>query len=515
MKKFHFIICLYLLPFLFNSLEAQEDAPLRIELEVMENDMPFTVLPLGERGVAVVMDQNDLGKSNTSRSIVFYDKYLIKRFTTDIIIENAYSYKGYKQEGDSLYFILTTLPNTYKQNQIGILTLSLSTGEYSLIKYTLNIESKVQILYAQLFANELIFLGRNKNTYTLYNYNIKTDDLQFTTLTDSDKLDWCSGRMDERTRTIYMIFRDAKLQDRELTFMSYNFSLQNSISKKIIAPTDEIRLTDAIVEVMDTNNILLMGSFHYAKEKQQNSTYDRGTQSSGVFTAILKEGEVINWNVKKYTDFKKVDSLLSPQAHKELQDAQKKAKGKTTIIPYLSLLRTRQYLGITYLISEVYRREETTTTDTYYDTYGRLVPYTRTIFDGFSFQDAFVLAIDSNGKPIEDWVYDASLSAKKNALSSFIDFIPDGMGNICFAHNDLGRLMYRSFNEDHRVSPSQSMILEMISPFDKLEATWENHFVHWYEDYALIYGYQQIINNQRKGKGRRNVFYLSRIVVNE
>ncbi|MEG1910393.1 MAG: hypothetical protein RR190_05425, partial [Bacteroidales bacterium] len=329
------------------------------------------------------------------------------------------------------------------------------------------------------------------------------------------KLEWCSGQIDTLSRSIYLVFRDAKLQDRDLTFMSFDFLLQKKFVEKVIVSDENIRLTDALVVLSDSNKVMLLGSFHYAKDKQLTSSYDRGTQSSGLFSVCWKNGSFGTIHCKRYTEFNKLDTLLSPQAHKELQDVQKKAKGKTVIIPYLSLLHLRQYLGLTYLVAEVYRREETTTTDSYYDYYGRMVPYTRTIFDGFSFQDAFVLAFDSNGNEVNNWIYDASQSSKKNTLSAFVDFIPDDMGNICFAHNDLGQLMYRSFSAEHQVSPFQSMYLETGSPFDKTRKTWGGHFVHWYDKYAIAYGYEQILNNQKRGKERRNIFYLTRLVVND
>ena len=35
----------------------------------------------------------------------------------------------------------------------------------------------------------------------------------------------------------------------------------------------------------------------------------------------------------------------------------------------------------------------------------------------------------------------------------------------------------------------------------------------WYPGCILAYGYQQILNSRRKGKGRQSVFYMNKIMV--
>ncbi|MDE7338644.1 MAG: hypothetical protein K2M92_05070, partial [Bacteroidales bacterium] len=58
------------------GVRAQFAPPCRAELPVSEDDTPFSLVPLGQLGVMVVMRQNDLFSPRAERKLYFYDENL-------------------------------------------------------------------------------------------------------------------------------------------------------------------------------------------------------------------------------------------------------------------------------------------------------------------------------------------------------------------------------------------------------------------------------------------------------
>ncbi|MEG1499205.1 MAG: hypothetical protein RR393_07310 [Bacteroidales bacterium] len=510
------IVCFILFLFVYIPVLGQDhNFASRVEIDVLANDMPYTVLPLGKMGVLLVMNQNDLISKDPLRYVLFYDENLSRRWVASLIIDPVYNFISYKKEEDSVRFILTSLPDKYTDENFLEISICLADGMYNKRFYSAPMDGKWEILSMQIYDKYWLFLARSKSEYGWYRYDYSIDSLDYHPLYADKDYQWCSVQFDTNYHRVYTVFRDVALKKKSL-FLCANDTLGASIYKEEIFPVGEdLRLIDAKVQVMGPDKVLLAGSVNMDREKQEKSTYDRGTQTMGIFAAVCQNGKRISFYAKPYLDFPNLDSLISTQALYDLQQAKARAKGRTIIPTYTTQIRVGLLGNEYYLLSEVYERVLTSTTQVSYDYFGRMVPYTQTYFEGFRYHDVFYSVFDSIGQNKRNLIFDIQQNKLYPTLTDYTQCASDTSGDYLYAYNMDGYIYFRTLSKNGLVSEIFNFRLNPMDKWDKVQNTWGNSLLPWYPGCFLSYGYEQILNNHYKGKNKRNVFYMNKLMIDK
>lgn len=504
---------------------------LRIETPVFEDDLPFSVLPLAQLGVAVVTNQNELGQSAPRRSIAFYDENLQLRWQTAVEIAPEYQYLGYRVGEDSLYFALSCLPHYKSQYPLASLTVCLADGTWRLTYRPVQLPPKLEILSMQMREDGWGWLALDKNEYVWFYLPSQnqpaTDSLNAQTETPlrmplglDDRREWCHIATD--TNTVFTLFRDRKLRMPGLTLCRHGWRDVPPAVSEILPPDETIRLVDAKLTVLPDARLWVGGTYHLSREKQTVSPYDRGSETTGLFAALYDQADnttaaprrLTFWK-RAYYDFPDLANRLSREAWYDLQRAQEKSKGRTIIPAFTTQIRTGQTPATAqlYVLGEVYTRALQTTTEMYYDAYGRMVPYTRTYFEGFRFRDGFLARFDSLGHAVSESVFDLDRNRLYDALTDYSQWAADTNGRTLYFYPDDDRLTYRVLEAMSGTSGEPATFsLPPLFQYDKVQKSWGGVLTPWYGRHYLAFGYQQIRNTRLSGS-RRNVFYLQKITV--
>lgn len=496
---------------------SSDYSPLRIEIEVAEDDIPYAILPVDKLGVVVVMSLNELGSRNPRRRISFYDQNLDRRWTSTLSIEPEYQFISYRMDEDSIYFALTCLPNFKSASPLLKVSLCIADGTWQKTYFKVDIPAKTEILSLQMLKDRWGFLAMNKNDYSWYDLPLdfaSLPSLKITPLDLEKSMDWCHLAIDTLSGTVYTLFRDSKLRQSELILCSHTVS-GNFLTKKAISISDnQYRIVDAKIQILSPQVLCIAGTLNLSREKQDVSAYDRGSQTMGMFASLYKDGVLTSFWTRPYYEFSKLDTLLSKDAFLNFQQSKEKAKNRTLIPAFTAQVRIGKTENGFYLLGEVYDRVETTTTEMYYDYYGRMVPYTRTFFEGFRYKDAFWASFDSNGNFRKDLVFDIDRAKLFPTLSDYSQWFSDASTKeILYCYPLDAGISFRLIDSCGNPSALSTCKLQPLFEQDKVQKTWGIGLVPWYEDYFLTYGQQQIWNNRYSGKSRRNVFYLQKIKV--
>jgi hypothetical protein len=291
-------------------------------------------------------------------------------------------------------------------------------------------------------------------------------------------------------------------------------------------------------------DVVIAGTWNFNRSRQDVSYYDKGTSSAGVYAVICRNGVIDSEAMmfKPYSEFLTTkNSLFLTQ---------------TRVVP----LQSSDDNSVNFaVLAENYERKYSTATEMYYDAYGRMVPYTRTIYEGISFANVFCgsfsadctrtdsakslksglrdsvhndlqtdLPYTQNGQNRQYrlkadglYVFDVSGNNIYSAPFAYSAFAHDSFGNILYAFPSEGRVYYRALPADRKIQDTahtvylQDVLGGKLTPLydgDRVQKNWNNRIITWYDGCFLAYGYQQILNHKAP-RSTRNVFYLNKLIM--
>jgi hypothetical protein len=234
---------------------------------------------------------------------------------------------------------------------------------------------------------------------------------------------------------------------------------------------------------------------------------DRVTASAGFFSMSFDGSSTQLLSMQNYADFDNVDTRISHDQSRTLRqrrDRRQQPFSMDILMPF-QLLKINDNLA---LIGESVTREYRTSTQTFHDYYGRVVPFTSTVFDGYSFNDAFIWLLDPSGKARKNYVSDISMTLNNRTLVNKVALSVDrNETTLLFANAT--NIFYKSL--DPYETSHRTLRLQPLHRNDRIVEDVNSRILHWYDSHFLVVGYQTIQNNMLRGANRRVVFYLSKI----
>jgi hypothetical protein len=159
-------------------------------------------------------------------------------------------------------------------------------------------------------------------------------------------------------------------------------------------------------------------------------------------------------------------------------------------------------------MAEAYEPEYHTMTQMVYDYYGRAIPSTYSVFDGYRYTNAFMAAFDSNGTM--KWNNGMEM---RDILTTYLNrkmnFFPD-QSEIVLFYNANAKIAFKTINKDVVVDATSFTPIAPKRLTDQYVSEYLGEIIPWYSDYFLVSGYETVRNNNLE-ENRRNVFYLSKL----
>lgn len=260
---------------------------------------------------------------------------------------------------------------------------------------------------------------------------------------------------------------------------------------------------------------LIIGSYRLnsggssAKNKAAEGT-------AGIFTSLLANGLQKNLNFFNFLELKSIGTLLSA---KDLIDLKKKALKKSknigeysvdfNVVLHDPLVHEGGFIEIAEVYFSQYHQENFTD----FDFYGR--PYTNSysVFDGYRFSGAMILAFDEQGMFLWD-----------NAIEIRDLVSPDLNPKVCasfqgdtmmLAYYSGGKVGSKIICKSETTGKLEFSKTDLRYPDDKLMTETRSGLLPWYDNYFICFGFQDIKNVALESNNRRLVFFLSKLKFEE
>jgi len=513
------ILSILLLVFCFGASEqslAQRKDPIRVELNANLDMESYNLVPCEEHGLLVFFESEDRGSGIDTRiwHFAFYNRNFKQVWLADTALVFGMKFKGFARDDRNTYILFMDADKQKSDHNMQILKLDYAVNEFEVIKllgppksepvhFSIHDGTAVIAFNNSKFEPyfQFVDLGNGESKQVkpeLEGLNI-VQELTFDK--EDDKIFAIVENYLSKKQNAILI-----LQMDETGKIENTLQINPAIEKKVV--------NEARIAYSGGDTLLIMGTYsNYASKVGENED-DTGPETAGYFVTRFEGDKEVYINYYNFLEFEEMFSALSSKTIADLKRKAEKQKnrGDEYSLDYTLLLHdVIPFKGNYVLLTEAYYPEYRTVTNMYYDYYGRPVPQTYTVFDGYN----YISGIAGTFSPDGELVWNDGIEMRDILtfnLAKYMESYVSG-GEVAFFYTSQNKLYYKISGNDAAGSSLQNMSIENKYKGDKVMEDLGSKMIHWYQNYFICFGYQKIKNNRISG-GKRTVFYFNKLAFN-
>ncbi|MEZ5083295.1 MAG: hypothetical protein R2750_07585 [Bacteroidales bacterium] len=512
MKVKFFIFLILISSVTTSAIFCQADPPLRIEIDTKSDEANYKVLPCGQNGALMFYQTTLTEDSYNFWVFVLQNKFLQESWKIDVPIYENMKFANHLLK-DGFIYLFYFDPDKKKSSTYNyqLLKIELSQGRYELFSGLLPDNSK--FAYFEITGN-LLLVGLNIKDHEagLYSYNFDSKETNAVHEV-SDKFASFEGIFPDTLNDTYSALFNIYASKTEYYLELIEFGMSNEIINTTkITPESGKKLNTGKISFMNEGVKLLFGTYDFIKGTNADKKDYFVKACSGFYTVNLSDGQELNIRYHNFLDFENMTGYLKS---KEYQEAKKKLEknedkeGKYSVTYDLLLHDIYERDSMFYFVGEAYFEEYHTVTSTYYDYYGRAVPVSYSVFDGYRFFNAFVSCFDRQGNKVWDngmEIFNILSFDLKKRVNVFFE-----RDDIILSYNRDGKISAKIINGPEVVEGVESFEIETLYGNDKIVSDSKSEMTYWYDNYFIAYGFQTIKNNSLPNRNKRTVFYINKV----
>ncbi len=514
MRKYYLLFILLS----FTSLLASQSLDaVRIEVPTDIDAEAFKVEPIGEDGMLVFYASNEIDNENR-RNWYFglFNTTLKQQWLKFVPLTDNIEFITSRHINNEVFFLFKNMGRDRSgSGYYEIVTYDKRKEKFS--KITGSIPEKAEYAGFDIIGNTAcLALNLRKFATDLVFINLDNGNLNPVSIDEGTPGFIHSVYADRKNRRFYTVMK----QNRDRRYVSEQLLCHdirgNEIFNKKIENTEPLKYFDdyTFQQSLD-GDLLIFGTYSIISGKNlslKELEEDEEDRSAGMFYLRFngqQQKEIRYYDFMKFSNITRAigpDNIVKTKTSDDsLND------GRSTVAASFNLINPQVYInpsGLYIFSVEVYQPYYKTETRMDYDFYGRPYPYTYNVFHGYDFYDVIVAGLDDDGNIVwsNDFpIYDMltySLSRKSMVFSD--------KDIITLAYINEGKIITQTIDGPSDLDRSMVKIATDFSK-DKVTEEENSHIIRWYDDYFLIYGYQQLRNRSLGDKAYRSVFYANKI----
>ena len=294
-------VVLFLLFFLAVEVTsvAQLAQTARFEKKKKSSDHDFTVVSMGEIGIALIRDQQKYQRGENVWELILLDSTLQETWTKELIIENRFNLIGHEYRDETLYFLFRV--GETEQGKLKIIKVDFKAGQTE--EHNYEPELNIRLTHFNVVANQVVLAGYVSNQPTVLLYDLSNDHAKIIPGLLLDNSELLDVRVNvNKTFNVLIAERESKLKKR---LISKTFDQAGAM------------LLDDVIEV-DPDKVILSGftSTLIRDELMIIGTWGEGTlkQAAGVFTVLVDPYTEQKISYYDFAQFNHFLDYLKPKA---------------------------------------------------------------------------------------------------------------------------------------------------------------------------------------------------------
>jgi hypothetical protein len=265
-----------------------------------------------------------------------------------------------------------------------------------------------------------------------------------------------------------------------------------------------------------SGDIIVIGSFSYdvnKKDKPKQKEEDED-EAAGLFYLRFSEHQAEQANFIDFKDFKNIYKALAAEDLMQIRQKQSRSNNEKADTPAIAFRLFNPNLitiedKLVYS-AEAYRPQYRLESRTEYDFYGRPIPYTYSVFEGYNFFTTILGVFNQQGEL--SWSYNFEIPEIISfQLQAHTLIQPDSSDLVfCVLKDGLLNSSVIGMDGNEIGSMEQTKVASDFANDRLLEEDFTS-VIHWYENNYIGMGYQKIANNKLVDNNPRTVFYLNKL----
>ncbi|MBZ0241874.1 MAG: hypothetical protein K8F24_01545, partial [Bacteroidales bacterium] len=264
------------------------------------------------------------------------------------------------------------------------------------------------------------------------------------------------------------------------------------------------------------DDIIALGAFERESKRAaalKDVSGNPEREAIGVFYLRLKADGSMLSQFYRFNQIPNIDKVLAREDLLRLRQLQSRGKAVEQTEISFQFLKPEilNHTGQLIFAAEAFQPQYRIESRIDYDFYGRPIPYTYTIFEGYNFFNTLIVSFDKTGDI--NWV-------NGFRMEDLLTFQLENHVRISKSGNELltalfhkGSLQSKLFHADGRAaSELEKLKVDMKFPNDRLLDEHFGRIYPWYDSYYLLAGNQKISNNRLRIENPRSAFFLQKIV---
>lgn len=495
------------------NLWGQGDPLLRVEIETKSDEANYRVIPCNEAGTVLFYKTTVSEDSYNFWVYIFYNKMLQETWKQDIPLFDNMSYTDHVLVGNYLYcFYHDQEKKKSEDYNFQLAKIDLEKGSYELFGGVMPAVSKF-VDFKVIDNTVIVGLNVDNDHSGVYTFNTATREIK----TMVEILDYNSRfeslYIDNKNKTYHTVFN--VLESKTLHYLqihAFDLAGEELLALKVLPESGKKFNTGKIASVSGDIK-LVFGTYGLTKGSSTDSKEYFVKESAGFYTVNITDP---NSMILRHQNFLDLENMTGYLKSKEYQTAKKKAdkkdegdKDKYSVTYDMMLHDPIELDSHFYFVGEAFYEHYHTVTNTYYDYYGRAVPVSYSVFDGYRYFNAFISCYDYKGDKLWDngmEIFDIlTFNLKKRVIVYF-----SGEETI-LAYNREGNINAKIINGPVTVDGVDNFPIETTYVNDKVIEDTKSNMLHWYNNYFIAYGFQTIRNNALGDNSKRIVFYINKV----
>lgn len=513
---FRNIIILFIGTGLSIHVQAQQENPVRMELNANLAMEDYNLVPCGENGLLVFFESEKKGNSLDTRvwHFAYYDKHLQQQWLADTSLIDGAKFLGSASDDHHTYLLFIDTDKVRSIHNLQILKLDYSLNYFSLINGFVP-EKSIPVHFDIIEDQAVIALNNNSFEPIIVFIDLRNGSLH-TIKPEIEGLNLIQHiSKDDDSKDIFAIVENY-LGKKQNAILILQFDMHGQRKNTIrINPVIADKVLNA-ARIADSrgDTLLIMGTYHNTASKINGNKEGTGPESAGYFASMFIDGKELFIHYYNFLEFEEMYRSLSSKtvANLRRKAEKQKNKGEEYSLDYDLLLHDVVRFGNEYvLLAEAYYPEYRTVTNMYYDYYGRAMPQSYTVFDGYK----YISGIAASFSPEGELLWDNGIEILNILTFKLNKYVSTYVNNdeLALFYSNENRINYKIIGGENPVSSLQNISLESKYKGDKLMEDFGSKMIHWYDNYFICFGYQKIKNNRISG-GKRTVFYFNKLAFN-
>lgn len=508
--------CLFIGLMVFFRAEAQEIEPIRLELPVQLESKSYRYQLLGEQGVLLFYESRELDEAGKRKwYFSLLDTNLTERWMRFMALNDGMRVERIVASKDRLAVILLNTKSK-KQDpvQYEIVSFSIETSKFGLLGG--NFPAKSEVAAASLSGDQLL-IGLNLDDYLA---DFLLFDLKLGALNALDSnLDGQLLITEMATSNTSGDFIVSVKQFENKRFIADVFLVFDSGGSLLRQYKPEIGQAGFLASVgfaFFEDDIIVLGTFERENKRPaalKDVSGNQEREAVGLFYLQLHPDGSLQSQFYNFNQVPNIDVALAREDLMRLR--QQQSRGKTQEQTEISFqfykpIILKQDSQLVFA-AEAYRPQYRVESRIDYDFYGRPIPYTYTLFEGYNFFNTLIVSFDKNGQI--QWVNSFRMQDLLSFNRDYHVMLTREQDEFLAALFNEGSIQNKTLQFDG-TSPGvmDKVIPDLKFPNDRLLDDSFSRIHHWYDSYYLLTGNQKISNNRLRIENPRSVFFMQKLV---